>query len=180
MLRADRYCRRCKKPVAWRKDRPPGARAALRRCLDCGSPTVRIKGRRAKDTMPSPLLEHRALLQQADDLWRKVIYRKAPDGRCRGCGRQRALQAAHNVSRRVVATRHDPDNGLPLCAGCHMEIDGDPEAKRLLFAAELGPERYNRLQLMKRAGGKTDLKLVILDLERLLEGVDSAEQSRGA
>jgi len=164
MLRADRWCPRCKAERAWRKERPPGARASRRSCLVCGWATRRIKGRRTRNTMPSGFYEHRQLKIEADKLWSRAVLAKIQDGRCFRCRIVRPLQAAHNVSRRVLATRHDLDNGLPLCAGCHRLVDCDAEEKRALFLTALGSGRYERLQLMKQAGGKVDLKLVILSL----------------
>lgn len=118
--------------------------------------------------MPPRLYDHQMLQKEADELWRQLIMRKAPDGRCARCGQVRSLQAAHNVSRRIAATRHDPACGLPLCGGCHLLIDSDGDAKRELFVQALGEAGYERLRLMKVAGGKTDLKLVILDLQQKL------------
>jgi hypothetical protein len=173
MLKADRWCPRCKAERPWRKERLPGARCSRKVCVLCGWATTRIKGRRKRDVMPSPLYEHRALEATADLLWRTLIYRKADDGKCKRCRKVRPLQAAHGVGRAIRATRHEPDNGLPVCAGCHRIIDSDAEEKRELFLRELGAERYERLQMLKRAGGKTDLKLVILDLKQRLEVLDS-------
>jgi len=136
--------------------------------LTCGATTRRIKAQRKRDTMPAALYQHSRLTEEADGLWSRLILRKAQDGRCKRCGEVRPLQAAHNVSRRVSATRHDPANGLPLCGGCHMLVDRDPDAKRGLFVQALGEAEYERLRLAKLAGGKRDLALVILDLRRLL------------
>ena len=120
--------------------------------------------------MPISLYDHRMLEKEADALWSKFILRKATGGECQCCFKRRPLQAAHNIGRgRCRVTRHEPDNGLPLCAACHRRIDSDPEEKRALFLGAIGQERYERLQLMKCAGGKPDLKLVVLDLRAQLE-----------
>lgn len=137
----------------------------MRVCSLCGARTTRIKGRRKKDTMPAPLYDHKELRDECDALWRQLIHEKAWDRRCKRCGKVRALQAAHCIGRgRCLATRHEPDNGLPLCATCHRIIDSDPEEKRDLFIEQLGAERYARLRMIQRTGGKVDLRLVKLAL----------------
>jgi hypothetical protein len=167
-LRAPRYCRVCKAPVAWAlMDSAWGGRR-LRRCLVCGSATTRIKGQKKAKTMPPALYRHRVLVKQADALWTAAVHAKAVDGCCARCGQHKPLQAAHNVSRRVMVTRHDPSNGAPLCPWCHRLIDSDAEEKRSFFLAYLGQLGYDRLQLMKQARGKTDLTLVILSLRALV------------
>jgi Zn ribbon nucleic-acid-binding protein len=162
--RADRWCRVCKAPVAWALH--GGDLYRVRRCVTCGTRTTRIKGQRKAKTMPARLYNHRVLVKQADALWTAAIHAKAEFNTCARCGFHKPLQAAHNVSRRVMRTRHDIDNGLPLCSGCHRLIDSDAEEKRSLFLDVLGQERYDRLQLMKLARGKTDLQLVILSLKQ--------------
>lgn len=165
MLKADRWCARCEGPRPWVARYPaPGARARRRECVMCGSPTTRIKGRPKRSTMPRGLYEHRSLTKTADALWTAAIHAKAMNGCCARCGRHRPLQAAHNVCRRIGATRHDISNGAPLCAGCHRLVDSDAEEKRAFFLGYIGLEEYDRLQLRKRAGGKMDLRLVILHL----------------
>jgi uncharacterized OB-fold protein len=64
----------------------------------------------------------------------------------------RALQCAHMFSRKIRATRVDPDNALALCTGCHFEMDTHPWAKEVLFRSVLGDERFDALAA--RAHGK--------------------------
>lgn len=53
---------------------------------------------------------------ECDKLWSKIIR---DYGKCEKCESTHYLQAAHIYSRRFVATRHDLNNGLCLCAKCH-------------------------------------------------------------
>src|SRR3990172_6800607 len=155
VLKADRYCPRCREPRPWRKDRPTGARASRRTCLTCGATTRRIKAQRKRDTMPAALYQHSRLTEEADGLWSRLILRKAQDGPCKRCGEAPPPPPA-------------PPSALPLGGGCHMRVDRDPDAKRGLFVQALGEAEHERLRLAKLAGGKRDLALVILDLRRLL------------
>ena len=168
-MRVDRWCRVCKAPVAWALMDSAWGSYRRRRCLVCGSVTTRIKGQRKAKTMPPALYRRRTLVKEADALWATLIHAKAMGfGCCARCGMPRPLQAAHNVSRRVMVTRHDPSNGAPLCAGCHRLVDSDAEEKREFFLAYLGQAEYDRLQLAKLGRGKTDLQLVILSLRALV------------
>jgi hypothetical protein len=57
-------------------------------------------------------------------------------------------------SRKIRATRVDPDNAMALCTGCHFEMDTHPWMKEALFRSELGDERFDALAA--RAHGKRD------------------------
>jgi hypothetical protein len=167
MTQAPRMCGKCREPRPWRKERLPGSRCARRLCLTCGSSTKPIHGRRKSVTMPAPLYRHRQQVKECDALWSRLILRDATN--CKRCGLPRTLDPAHNIGRkRCLATRHDPDNGAPLCRGCHRLIHEDAEEHRAFFVKYLGPDRYNRLQGMKLWKGRVDLKLVAVALRALL------------
>jgi 5-methylcytosine-specific restriction endonuclease McrA len=57
------------------------------------------------------------LVQQADAAF---SARVRAVGRCQHCGSSGALQCAHIVSRRYLATRWDPQNAVALCPRCHV------------------------------------------------------------
>lgn len=179
---APRHCNRCKTDVAWRKDRPPGARCSRRLCLACGAPTHRIKGQRKKATMPAALLTYRQQEKACDELWRHLIYHKTPGeyvrstyvGICVRCGQRAALQAAHAFKREKKPTRHAPDGGLPLCAHCHLAIENDYQATRDLFVRFIGAERWMLLEIAsKQRGRRIDLVLVRIDLESRLKAAQA-------
>jgi len=174
-LIATRYCLRCKDARPVRKVKEPHWRASKRLCVVCNGPTRRIKGRRKKDVMPAPLYEHKKLEQEADDLWRRIIWAKAVGGRCARCGNVRPLQAAHCFKRKHKqgGLRWEIANGSPICSGCHMHTEGDREANEAFFRSYMGDAEYERLLALKTMGGKVDMKLVILGLKvELAKSVD--------
>jgi 5-methylcytosine-specific restriction endonuclease McrA len=89
----------------------------------------------------------------------KAILRR--DGyRCQRCGRYypdggRGLQVAHLFSRRIQATRHDPDNLAALCTGCHMYFHAHPLEAHAWWRRHLGTDRY--VLLARRAKARVKL-----------------------
>lgn len=67
------------------------------------------------------------------------------------------LQAAHMFSRRIAATRTDPDNAAALCYPHHVYADGHPLEKVQFFRERLGDEAFDALQ--SRAKAKRDRKV---------------------
>lgn len=151
-------------------------------CEPCGKSTphtknggcawCRRKGKRKvrkakRGGQPEHFAAHRALELEADDLWRRIIWAKAPDGICPRCRRRRGLQAMHIVSRshKQGALRWDESNGLPGCPGCHHELGMDHEAHRDYAIACIGRDEYDRLLLLKNGRGfRVDMRIVILHL----------------
>jgi hypothetical protein len=171
MMPTARFCPRCKAPRPWRKVRRPGARASIRECLLCGYATKPIKPSRTKMGQLTGALNRRAarkkLEDQADELWRRLIYRKAVEGRCALCNKLRPLQAAHNISRGCHRTRWLVENGAPLCAGCHQLTGRDHAEHVRFFRSYLGDQVFDRLQFIRESRGKNpDLKLTIILLEQ--------------
>jgi hypothetical protein len=86
---------------------------------------------------PRPIRKGHEGRKVCDALWSELIRKKA-EGRCEfivnwhavfehgderiRCGRTDYLQSHHPVSRARQITRHDPDNGLAVCRGCHFWI----------------------------------------------------------
>ncbi len=65
-----------------------------------------------------------------DRKWGKLI-KDRDHWTCQKCGtvypkKSRGLHAAHIFSRRFKKTRHDPENGVALCFGCHMYFHSNP------------------------------------------------------
>lgn len=75
------------------------------------------------------------LRRMADKLWSGIV-RAA--GKCRLCGSQERLQAAHGFSRRYLGTRWDLRNGWCLCAGCHIRETHDPISWDQFMRRDLG------------------------------------------
>lgn len=78
---------------------------------------------------------------------------------CQRCGARhrensRGLHCAHMFTRRTKATRHDPDNAVALCYGCHSYVDANPWEKAILFRQILGDDAFD--ELAARARGRRD------------------------
>jgi hypothetical protein len=108
---------------------------------------------------PSP---RKKLIKECDDLWAKIV--KARDGKCMICGRDGCLQAHHCHVRQYLATRHDPENGVSLCRGCHYRGHMEPERFRDQIIAIIGEEKYLQLKEKSRFYGKP-FKITVKDLE---------------
>lgn len=126
----------------------------------------------------SPLFDsHRKKVKDANELWRHLIYAKAPDGWCVRCHKRPWVAAAHCFTKGAhPGMRFILDNGLPLCKTCHDRIDSDHIAKEELFRRVLGDERYDMLVLQSQTKQKLDMTLVILYLE---SETDKARQRLG-
>jgi 5-methylcytosine-specific restriction endonuclease McrA len=108
------------------------------------------------------------LLKEADLLWTHVILGR--DGRCRRCSGGFGLAPHHIISRSRHSTRHDPQNGMALCRGCHFWVHNHLAAHETeAFYAEYGID-YQGLYRRSRVSAKgKDLALVILDLRMALD-----------
>lgn len=94
----------------------------------------------------------------ADALFSRQI-RERDDFTCQRCGavylpNSRGLHCAHMYTRRIKATRFDPDNACACCYGCHAFLDSHPYEKLMFFHARLGVLAFDALSA--RAHGKRD------------------------
>lgn len=64
------------------------------------------------------------------------------------------LTAAHVISRRYLATRHDLDNGVPLCFSAHDFFTRNPERWIEFISIYLGAEKYEELRTKALKGNK--------------------------
>ncbi len=90
-----------------------------------------------------------------DIAWAKLIKGRA-DYVCERCKKwhgpkSQGLHAAHIFSRRFKTTRHDEENGLALCFGCHMLFHSRPLEAHEFFKEYLGDEKYEALKKRARA-----------------------------
>lgn len=113
----------------------------------------------------------RAGMAACDRLW-SIAVRMKTNGRCWYCMNRRgrpsvpAVNSHHIFSRRHIATRHDLDNGVPLCFYCHTTIAHQDPAIFLDAVRELlGEAKYNALKHRSLLTEKADLKLVRMYLE---------------
>jgi len=88
-------------------------------------------------------------ISAADRKFSKMIRERAGH-RCQRCGSEpkpSGLHCAHIFSRAIKRTRHDPDNAIAACNGCHRMIDSRADVKEALARSILGDERYEALRL---------------------------------
>jgi 5-methylcytosine-specific restriction endonuclease McrA len=83
---------------------------------------------------------------------------KARDGYvCIRCGNKpdpRGLHVHHIHTRSIKATRHDDENLVTLCMGCHLWAHSHPAGAHEFFAKHLGQARFEALA--DRAHAKRD------------------------
>jgi uncharacterized CHY-type Zn-finger protein len=78
---------------------------------------------------------------------------------CQRCGKvydpsSQGLHAMHMYSRRIKATRLDPENAAAGCYGCHQYLDSHPNEKLAFFRERLGDSVFD--ELSGRAHAKRD------------------------
>lgn len=110
------------------------------------------------------------LLKQADLLWSGIIKTRA-NGICQKCGRK-GHQAHHIFGRRHYHVRHNIDNGIFLCAGCHTlhpheSAHKAPEKFRDFLLIWMGEKKYEELKQKAYRVSKPDYALAILGLKFL-------------
>jgi len=87
-----------------------------------------------------------------DDIAWSDMIRKRAGWTCQRCGHRfgqatMGLHAAHIFSRAIKKTRHDPDNGLALCYGCHSWGHRNPLEFHAWAKGKLGTEKYEALMI---------------------------------
>lgn len=97
----------------------------------------------------------RAIKRTADDRAWSQRVRARDRYICRRCGvhylpNSTALHAHHIFTRSRKATRHDDDNGLSLCYGCHMWAHKNPLEFHAWAEEELGTNLYDEVQNRSR------------------------------
>lgn len=113
----------------------------------------------------------------ADILFSKYIRAKAK-GKCERCGkvceidgeRIGQLECSHYFSRRINATRYDPENCYALCSGCHKRMGGhqrDGKGEYDLWVKSKLGTRYNLLCLRAETYHKKDQKTDLLYVKAL-------------
>ena len=114
--------------------------------------------------------ERQKIIKILDRLASEVAYQRAGN-QCEKCGRS-AKSAHHIFSRRYVSTRWNPDNLLNICYPCHIHwFHSRIEEARDWLIQRMGEKKYNllKIQVLSRHKGKSDYKLIKLDLENELK-----------
>ena len=102
-------------------------------------------------------------------IWREIVF--AREGRlCVICGRP-AIDVHHIIHRSQSNNlAYDPENGVPLCKGCHRKKIhlGDFEANKRLLEY-VGEERFQQLQAKRHIIFKKNKSNMRAKAEELLE-----------
>ena len=87
-------------------------------------------------------------LSKADTIWSKMVRER--DGKCRNCGSTKSLNAHHIHGRGRKSTRLVLENGLSLCASCHVfspdSVHRSPDGSKKFCVRIIGLKEYNRLE----------------------------------
>jgi len=116
--------------------------------------------------------DRQRLIKRLHDLWREVVYRR--DGHtCQVTGKRTGLNPHHVYPKHgFPSLRFDPDNGITLNMGAHMNWHDERLIEGLTprdWWTKRYPERAKRLALIAQTPRKVDLKLVEIYLRGLLE-----------
>ena len=87
-------------------------------------------------------------LSKYDKIWSKLVRER--DGRCLNCGKTDSLNAHHVIMRGKKSTRLLLENGISLCAGCHVfspnSVHRSPDGSKAFCIRLIGSEEYARLE----------------------------------
>jgi len=93
-------------------------------------------------------ISQKGLTRKLDRIWSQIIKQRA-NFRCERCGSPDHLNAHHIQSRAIFSTRWSLENGVCLCAHCHMFSPEAAHKSPLLFIEWVrktrGSERYDAL-----------------------------------
>jgi len=116
------------------------------------------------------LVTKKTLKKAADDLWAAVIKRR--DKMCIWCRVRPAVQAHHIFKRSLPSTRHDPENGIGLCGGCHMKAHSDHSLFEDFLKVRMGESRYFILKARAYVPqSHTDHQMRIIELKKYQESL---------
>ena len=89
-------------------------------------------------------------ISRFDAIWSKLVRER--DGKCRNCGKKDNLNAHHIHPRGRKSTRLVLENGISLCAGCHVfspdSVHRSPEGSKAFCVKLIGLKEYIRLEKM--------------------------------
>jgi len=143
MLKTHITCSRCKKKRLIKFYDTPKARI----CITCKNRQKRLKRQNSKSY----------ILKFKDTEWSLLIRTLA--GKCEYCGATEHLHAHHIFGRQNRKVRHDPDNGVCLCANHHkfsteFSAHETPTEFTIWIIKKRGINWYEKLQ-GKALGEKT-------------------------
>lgn len=128
-----------------------------------GKPNVNTNGEKECKKIPQrkPKRKGKAFTNKSlDALWSKAIRRR--DKKCQVCHATEHLQAHHIFSRNNYGLRWDLENGITLCAKCHLFGNASAHKSPLLFAEflrELKGDKwyYEMITKAKKTRGVKDV-----------------------
>ncbi len=114
--------------------------------------------------------------KKCDELWSKVV--RGRDGGCLlvGVGRKCSgvLHADHVINRWNHTLRHDPRNGVALCAGHHLFWKPSHPVEYTEWFIKTYPHRHAYLVKRRQVIEKPDYKERYIKLKSLLEDIESS------
>ena len=110
-----------------------------------------------------------------DALW-SLCIRTRDRWTCRRCQKAytpptQGLHAAHLFGRGMHSVRHDLNNGVALCYGCHRYLDTHPEEKTRWIVTWMPQEAYNLLLFRAHQPAQIDPGAIKLRLTYFLHSV---------
>jgi hypothetical protein len=129
---------------------------------------------------PKKLTKRQQLCMKLEKLSKEYMYLR--DGlKCVVCNKGQHLQWGHLFSRRVYATRYDPDNYYVQCSSCNLRHTFDTVPYYTWFIDNFGREKFDDLYHRWKSGAKQstqDLEDKVVYLESLInEHKDRQENS---
>jgi len=119
--------------------------------------------------------KRRAIVRKLDKLWAEIVKIRA-GYRCQRCGKKsNNLQAHHICGRRKYSTRWVIENGVALCAACHILVQENFVEASELVKKVLEKEVYEALK--KRA--EMVIKYTTNELEELLQMLEERRKRYG-
>lgn len=131
------------------------------------------KEKRKKTKVP----EKRKVMQDCLSLWSQCV--RTRDRKCRICGSEYRLQAHHVRSRQHHSTMLDLDNGIALCASCHIQQKFRPEQFSDRIIDLVGEEEYARLKRKSIVTFQYDYPGYLLEKDRLTKELKRLKDEMG-
>ena len=104
------------------------------------------------------------------------LYIRTRDGfRCRFCKRTGVqMDCAHIFSRRHAGTRHDPENAICLCRGCHMRFTTEPMEFADWISMLMSEKEFEKLRIKALSVTKftaADRAVILADIKAKLKAL---------